>query len=327
MGSKLPSVSDGIAAFDKILEESPDQGEGEAEGSERGGEPRGLSPEPQDEPREPARAKEAQAPAPAARAPETPAQEQRRLALKYKGRDVELPEEDVVSYAQRGFDYDQKMAALKREREAFMAEAKNYRDYEEYRKYLNERPDAGKAIGALLKHVEEHGEVPALDFAKEKVTPLSKVDPYTDRRMRALEEELAALRHDRVNEHLAQQMASAIQSEPTLLRISSDSVKKVGRDIALEKLATLVNAAPGADVKTLARSLATEFEQIGETLGGESYAQRKRDEVGRFRPEPPSGTSPTPGPGPARPKYKAADLKNGALLKGAISFMAGADRE
>lgn len=58
-------------------------------------------------------------------APETPAQvaaAARELELKWKGQSVRLPEDEVVSLAQKGYDYSQKTAELAREREQMAAQ-------------------------------------------------------------------------------------------------------------------------------------------------------------------------------------------------------------
>jgi hypothetical protein len=74
-----------------------------------------------------AEAQAAEPSAPEQAAPEpvtapTPAEIRREMELKWKGQSVRLPEDEVVSLAQKGYDYSQKTAELAREREMIVSQ-------------------------------------------------------------------------------------------------------------------------------------------------------------------------------------------------------------
>lgn len=73
------------------------------------------------------------------------------VELPHRGKTVKVPGSRAKDLAAKGFDYEQNQARLKAEREAFLAEAKGYSDYEAFRKDLQNDPELAEAMALTLQ--------------------------------------------------------------------------------------------------------------------------------------------------------------------------------
>ncbi len=73
------------------------------------------------------------------------------LTLDRHGKKIEVPVEQAKALAQKGLDYETKMAELSQQRQALQAEAARLEDYQELRAKLNSNPELKRAFLATLK--------------------------------------------------------------------------------------------------------------------------------------------------------------------------------
>lgn len=249
----------------------------------------------------------------------------RTLRVKYRSKELDLPEDKVVEYASKGVDYEQKMAALKEEQQKLQLDAKEFGEYQNLKKWMQDHPNAGKAVQDMLDHVERTGKVPTIKF-DEAAGEARTGDPATNQRIAALERQLFEQSAAKERSRLAGQIADAINDNPVLRWVSENSRKQFGNDLALEKLTNLVLDDPSADISMLAQAVATEFASKSETLKQRStpdaYVKAKEKDQARFSSERPAGAIAAPvAEGRAAPKLNGADLKTGRVAAAALRFL------
>ncbi len=260
--------------------------------------------------------------------------EDQTVTINHKGKSITVPMDRVVALASKGFDYEQKMGAVKEERAQVQADSSGFQAYQDYKSYMVSNPGIAQLVGQVLEDYETTGVIPQV-VADQMISEEGGTVPNPPGNSK-LEREMAELRAQWDNaqaqgqqqEH-TRRLVQAVERNPVLARVSDETFRKYGRDLALEKLAAMAQLDPsnGAlpspeDMETYADAVATEFTMASETLGGGSgLEERKAQDAARFKSEPPSG-SPPPAPTPTAPSFSAKDLKSGALAKGAADFLA-----
>lgn len=240
-----------------------------------------------------------------------------RMQLVYRGAEIEVTTARAVQLAQQGLDYEQKMARLGEEREAFAQQANSFKAYEGYVKWLEKHPPAAELIQKVLNFVETHHKTPLVDFDPTKGTPESNSDPVLLAEVRDLRQRFAKQDLKDHKNALARLMMDAVASRPVLAALSERSIASGRPDLALKKLADKLSALPGADIDVVADALALEMQESGETLGPAAYVNRKREDSRKFASTR-AGDAAIEPPAQRRDKpLTGKDLKNGGVLAAA----------
>lgn len=255
------------------------------------------------------------------RAAKETAAEDAPLILNYRGREVRVPKEEAVALAQQGLDYSKKMEGLKKD-------TQEWKDFQAYRQYLEKNPNLAVAMGTIMDSFQNTGQVPRLvldrgdvQAGEVEVTPdLAQLRAQQARQQAWIEQQEAS----RTVDARIKAMEEAIERTPVLRALSARSLahKWPGgkpRDLALEKLVSLAQSDPDADVLMLARIAATDVAEVAETLAVDpSYVARKEQDRERFRSESPAGASQPPA---KERQLTREDLRNGNVAKSAIDFL------
>ena len=257
-----------------------------------------------------------------------PSQEEKALIeINYRGRAVKLPEDKVKALAQKGYDYETKMASLKEERKQVAADAENFSEFKEFQEYLRQNPAVGSTIQQVLEAAEEKKIVPKLVF--EDGEPLESVSSPVAQHISQLEQKIDGFVQSQQVNQLAQKLNSVIDERPVLALASHRSVQKTGNDVVLGRLVQAMQTDPDASVEALADALATELSVVmGETSEGAKEGadlDQKKEEERRFVSESPSGAPGAPA-GEAKQTFTLADLKAGRVRQAAMQRLSGHDQ-
>ena len=273
----------------------------------------------------PQEGKEATAAAQAAANGAAAAQEaaaKRTLALNHRGRNIEVDEDEARNLAQKGFDYEAKMADLKSRRDQLERDAVEYGNYQKYKEYLTNNPKVADSIGRVLETYEARGALPNIDFDSHQEGS-ERIDPEVMKEIRQLNQKIQQMEVRTATDQLARDMLDTVESNPVLKEWSERSLAAGKKDMALQKLGEAMRSDPNLSLEAAAKVVATEFTQINETLGvpKNAYVGNKKQDQARFGHTERPGDSPPAVQAPEQRTYSGKDLHKGVVRRAVAAFL------
>jgi hypothetical protein len=329
MGSARYSAAGAEAYLDKILDGEQPAVQADGPGPETEDDGRVNPPQREPEPQEPEQATQPELPPePEQEEPEAkkPADEEETFEITRRGQRVRIPKAKALELAQKGFDYESKMAELKANEAELRKDAKGWESYQSYRAWMRQNQPAAQAVANLLQYFEEKGRVPKMDLEGDG-EPGTEAPPQWFRSWQEkndlVQQELVKREREREIESRTQTILAAVRSQPVLKRLSDADRLAKRDDRAIKKLAAAMQADPSRDLFEVAEEVATEVSLDVETLNpaARTYVNDKVRDQQRFgRTERPGANAPE-APAAKPSEYSAKDLKDGTVRRGVLNFL------
>lgn len=223
---------------------------------------------------------------------EEEAPEEELVEINYRGNPVKLSKEQLIALSQKGFDYENKMAALKET-------SADYAGYEAMRDWMEENPDKAEKIQAIIQgqeteiapKEEEQDEDWLTTFDEdEEDIPKKKQRTESDAELQALKRQVAEMRAEREAKKAEQQtkaMGEFLQNEvakyPELVEFG---------ELAFAPILGVLASRPDVDPAQVVKVVAAQYkDKLKEIRGG--YVKKKKESLEHVPLDKPQGSNPT----------------------------------
>lgn len=247
----------------------------------------------------------------------TPQPTQDDVTLVRHGKEHVVTAEKARELAQMGFDYSQKMADLKAEREAFGNEKSQFEGFKQLRAHLEANPQAKKAVQYALEQsdrVVSAVEGGADDFSDSWESPGE--EDMSNRKLQSLEASLANV-NAKLEATEAQNRDAALKAQVEAEISSYPWLDGKRADLARTTAQALMTTEGESPIAAVARAAG----QIREAMEVQQ-AKQLEDTTQRQSLKTVDPNAGTPAATPAVPNTKE-DLFNGNILKQAMSAFKG----
>ena len=269
-------------------------------------------------------------------APTTPASPEQTWSLKWNGREQKVPHSQALEYAQKGYDYTQKMQALAKEREEFNSTRQRYdQAFSEVRSFLQDRQRVREYLQRLEGTTQQAVNQAVQSGDPEDVVSAQmlaqKLQEAKQEFQGFAQQQIQELRHQMSTEQLAAQFSAELDSHvnglkkaypelrviPRLSQILKDEVRAMGPQ-SIQEAKDMMTEVAKAQQKQLQEFL---LESRKGSAGGGSPAPANPLRNGI---EPAGGAPPLP-PQPSE-KYEGG-IKNPAFKQSIIAELTAMAKE
>ena len=229
------------------------------------------------------------------------------MQVKYKGQDIGLASDEAARLAQKGMNYEQKMANLKQQQTAVEGQQAEVAQYQQFRQYLSSNPEKATQIEAVIR-----GEsVPTTDELEDP-DPMSA----TNQRLGQMEQYLGQLSQYNSTQH--QQQAQNLADTTVRKAISESSLLQRSPDMAYLMLLQEMASDQTQDITVAAKVVEGKF--LGLAGATPESVEQVQAQQARFGAE--GGVSGSPATATKHPnELTKTDLKKGGVRKAALEFL------
>lgn len=236
------------------------------------------------------------------------------VTMNYRGEQVQVTKTKAIELAQKGFDYESKMAALRED-------SQDYAGFKAMSQWMDENPDKAARVqriiaGKVDDPEEEEQEYSDWqdDFEEDGEEPKPKKQRMkTDREVQSLMmqvEELQKERNEKRNMEETSRMGKMLQQEVA----KYPSLEEFG-ELAYAPILGVLSARPEADLVQVVKAVAGQFEaQLLRIKDG--FVKKKTARLQTLPEDEPSGSVPTI---LHKRKYSGKDLDSGDLRRAVLA--------
>ena len=210
------------------------------------------------------------------------AEKANELTLTHKGHTLNVTLEKATELAQKGMNYEQKMAQLKEERAAIQRDAEQFAAYEQLKAHLQQHPEHAQAWQRIVagEKVRFEGDPPANGRAAAAGGAGKTTQSGDPDRLAKVEAELERVTSLMQNQQVANQQAalgSRMEAEVAQYpHVQGDQAKSMVKSMALQYM----QANPGESVDA---AMAVAASQFGAALKGAQQAELDRSRDSDFQ--------------------------------------------
>lgn len=238
------------------------------------------------------------------------------LTLKHHGQETSVPLDKARDLAQKGLDYEKRLAELKAEKEALSQDSRSYDEYKRLKQYLSTNQAAQQAVSYAIENPEAvqrlrsgRGAAAASDDldddADDSVDTAAREDP----RVAQMQRELAELRAEadtrkagETRAAVEQQIRGELESYPWLTETQ--------RNLAYKQVASHLASNPDDSLVAATAVVASDFKKAYEELAEKQLA--RAGDRSKLRTTPPRHALPATVAPP--PKLTKKAWRDGSLI-------------
>lgn len=235
-------------------------------------------------------------------------QAEANLTIKHRKEEFDLPKDEVVRLAQKGFDYETKTKELGEQRRQMEEQAAEFDQMRQFKSYLDANPDKAAKIAAVIEG-EEYG-------LGDDVDPES-TEFLQAKKLKGLESQLQNLTDDARQAEIRRIQADVDRNISNV--ISSSEVLQRSDDLARQAILQELASDPSQEIAVAAKVVESKFARVASAKTPEEYVESKKEQS-RFAVE--SGGSPAAATSTGQ-AFNKGSMQDGSLRSAALEYLKG----